>query len=336
MALAVTNNSPTATKITWTGLVIKFKGSNYNITDGNSDYKYLWWDFTNPTVLQEANSLPALTDDDCIVFYNDGGTHYLVPTATIYKGELIEDYGIIDQKLGSLTGWISAQETWTYDGADDPSFTFKVSGDVTTKYSAGMKIKLTQSATVSYYVITKVAYSAPDTTITCYGGNTYNLADGAISDNYYSTQYCPVGFPLSRSVWDLITTMGAGVGSAGANTWYNIQSAVIPIGDWSITVASNIYFYKGGAQGAGTLSVNCYITLSTANNSESSSANTRYIAAQAYRDSGYNLELASESTILTDLVLTAKATRYVNIMTSTGAEGIGVNRGFILAKFNYV
>lgn len=47
------------------------------------------------------------------------------------------------QISGGLDGWIPAEETWTYASADDPTFTFTISGDKTGKYSVGMKIKLT-------------------------------------------------------------------------------------------------------------------------------------------------------------------------------------------------
>lgn len=90
-------------------------------------------------------------------------------------------------------GWVSAGETWTYASADDPTFTFTISGDVTTKYSAGMRVKLTQT-TAKYFIVTNAAYSAPDTTIAIYGGTDYDLAKVAISSPYYSPRQSAARF----------------------------------------------------------------------------------------------------------------------------------------------
>ena len=90
----------------------------------------------------------------------------------------------------SSQGWADADETWTYASAT----TFTISGDQTGKYSAGMRIKLTQT-TVKYFVITAVSYGAPNTTVTVNGGGTYTLANAAISANYYSSANTPLSFP---------------------------------------------------------------------------------------------------------------------------------------------
>lgn len=45
------------------------------------------------------------------------------------------------------SGWVSANETWTFASADSPTYTFTVSGDVTGKYSRDMKVKFNQTLT---------------------------------------------------------------------------------------------------------------------------------------------------------------------------------------------
>ncbi len=90
-------------------------------------------------------------------------------------------------------GWTSAGETWTYATAA----TFTVAGDLTTKYSKGDKIKLTQSATVKYFYITGVSHGAGTTTITVAGGTDYTLANAAISSPYFSKEETPNAFPTS-------------------------------------------------------------------------------------------------------------------------------------------
>lgn len=89
-----------------------------------------------------------------------------------------------------FSGWLSADETWTYASAT----TFTVSGDVTGKYGIGDKIKLTQTS-VKYFYAVNVVYSAPNTTITITGGSDHTLANAAITANYYSKIENPQGFP---------------------------------------------------------------------------------------------------------------------------------------------
>ncbi len=93
---------------------------------------------------------------------------------------------------GTVDGWISANETWTYASAT----TVTVSGDVTTKYQLGDKVKLTQTS-VKYFVIAAApSYSAPNTTLTLHPyDSTTSVADAAITANYYSRAENPYGFP---------------------------------------------------------------------------------------------------------------------------------------------
>ena len=178
---------------------------------------------------------------------------------------------------GTWDGWISAGETWTYASADDPTYTFTVGADVTTKYSVGMKIKLTQG-TVKYFIITAVStYSGGKTTITVYGGTDYDLASSAISANAYSMMRTPVGFPMSPTKWteELEDTTNRTQASPSANVWYNIGSLSlsVPIGAWDVSY--DVTGYVLGS--AGENDINMRITLSTANNSESDVSWTSYI-----------------------------------------------------------
>jgi len=163
---------------------------------------------------------------------------------------------------GTIDGWITANETWTYASADAPTYTITVPTDATTKYSAGMRIKLTHGGSVKYFIITKVEA----TVLTLYGGTDYTLADTAITLPYYSMVKAPLGFPLSPAKWTvpITDTTIRSQANPTQNAWYNLGSVSInvPIGCWRIRydVASDI----GG-------NIRLKITLSTANNSESNS-----------------------------------------------------------------
>jgi hypothetical protein len=172
------------------------------------------------------------------------------------------------QIAGGLDGWIPAEETWTYASADDPTFTFTVAADVTTKYSAGMKIKLTQG-TVKYFIITAVStYSGGKTTITVYGGTDYDLASSAISANAYSMMKSPLGFPMSPAKWSetVTDTTQRSQATPTSATWYNLGSISItlPIGVWDVSYKVSLI---GGVSSTGAFSIQT--TLSTTNNSNS-------------------------------------------------------------------
>ena len=211
MAMVITDNSPGAGSIAWTGVTIEYKGTTYTIANGNSAMKFLWWDFDSPTALQESDTLPTLVDDDgdIIVFLNLSGTHYIVPTmtkiqASLITGTLIEfintpseapdaDYEVsnkkyVDDNSQSADGWISAA-AFTYNAANE----ITVASGAAAIYQVGDKIKFTQATGgTKYGYITIVA----DTLLTVNLGGLYTLENEAITAPYYSHQNSPLGFPI--------------------------------------------------------------------------------------------------------------------------------------------
>lgn len=217
---------------------------------------------------------------------------------------------------GTWDGWISAGETWTYASADDPTFTFTVGADVTTKYSVGMKIKLTQG-TVKYFIITAVStYSGGKTTITVYGGTDYDLASSAISANYYSTQKAPQGFPMSPSKWSVIlqdTTLRT-QSSPTKDTWYNpgSLSLKIPVGSWLLWYNVPVSSYKSSATAQ-----EIHFTLSTSNNSESDTNLSTLLAVNPAIDIAGSLSTSKW------IDLTSATTYYLLIRTNkTGIDNL--------------
>ena len=136
---------------------------------------------------------------------------------------------------GDVGGWVGANETWTYASDDDPTYTFTIASfDATAKYSAGMKVKLT-NASVKYFIITKVVFDDPGSTITVYGGTDYDLANSAITLPYYSTQKAPFGFPLDPDKWTVKTT-GTSYADTSAGSTEEFDSTLrvsVPIGCWN-------------------------------------------------------------------------------------------------------
>lgn len=75
----ITDNSPTAGKIAWADCNIVYKGTVYEIDNGNTDKKFVWWEAdSTPTKFKVGDAKPSLTDDDVLVCINDGGAHQMV------------------------------------------------------------------------------------------------------------------------------------------------------------------------------------------------------------------------------------------------------------------
>jgi len=233
---------------------------------------------------------------------------------------------------GTIDGWISAGETWTYASADDPTFTFTISGDKTSKYSAGMRIKLTQTS-VKYFIITAVSYSSPNTTITVYGGTDYDLVNATITSPYYSTQKAPQGFPLNPNKWSVTLVNNTNPeGTISQNVWTNLDSLSIsiPIGCWSVYFSVyGLYSYRNGT------SSSPMVTLSTANNSETDKEFT--IRFESTGATATLLAVAGTASRTKELLIATKTSYYINF-TQVGADSasVGCQQRIIRATCAYL
>ena len=99
--MLITDNSPTAGYIAWTGVEITRTGITYTPTNGNSNKKFIWWDFSSPTTLQTSDTMPALAENDALIFINDTGTHYTIPIQTAIHGASIIDGTIEPSAAGT-------------------------------------------------------------------------------------------------------------------------------------------------------------------------------------------------------------------------------------------
>lgn len=221
---------------------------------------------------------------------------------------------------GSSDGWTAAGETWTYASADAPTFTFTVAADVTTKYAAGQRIKLTQT-TDKFFIVTGVStFSGGNTTITVYGGTDYTLANAAITSPYWSLTKAPFGFPLAAEKWTVeVTDTTSRTQSNPANgTWYNLGSIsiVVPIGSWRVLYEVCLEHDQSNTDTA-TIA---YSTLSTANNTESDKKFTTFIYRNGPSAAGYGMSgpVHRENPV----TITSKSTRYLNAMSESGGTNI--------------
>ena len=231
-------------------------------------------------------------------------------------------------------GWIATSVAVTSGTLDSPSFELSFAADMTALIGLGFRIKLTQSTT-KYFLVTKVgAFSSGATVITCYGGTDYTLvASGTtpISNVYYSNVKAPFGFPMDPAKWtvSLSNTSRCQKLTPTASTWYGDTglsatgpSVSVPIGAWR-------GYMKAVLQTSDTTvtDYNCYMTLSTASNSESDNDNTIFVAITV--PSG-TYKLFNIGAVSIKILVTSKTTYYMNIKTSTSTADAIEIRGDVV------
>ena len=73
------DDTPSSDYISWSGMTVTYNGVTYNITDGNTSSKYVWWDKDYPTEFQTSVTAPSIHPrDDAIICINLSGKAYPV------------------------------------------------------------------------------------------------------------------------------------------------------------------------------------------------------------------------------------------------------------------
>ena len=104
------DDSPSAGYVAWSGAKVTYKGVTYTITDGNTNKKYIWWDYSlSKTTFQASDTKPDLTDDDFLAATNTSGVHRLVWNATLIDGGNIKTNTINADELNMV--WIDPDNT---------------------------------------------------------------------------------------------------------------------------------------------------------------------------------------------------------------------------------
>ena len=225
------------------GIVGVVSGSNLiDCIRGVEGTAQAWTGGTVVEVLHTADNLNDLIDG-ILVEHGQDGKHTSAVVTTLKatgaeintgteNGKIVTPKAIADSKLADYIrgdGWISANETWTYASAS----TITVPAGAAAKYAKGDKIRFKQGAGYKYFYVISIA----DTVLTVTGGTDYTVATPtAITDNYYSHQENPIGFPeLFNYVpsWTNLT-----IGSATVVFKFNIKSNVLKF-NMSVTFAAD-------------------------------------------------------------------------------------------------
>jgi hypothetical protein len=287
------------------GMVVRFKATNANTTSSTLNVNALGAKTINK--LDGATALVA----------NDIKAGQLV--TCVYDGTNFQ----IQSQLGTAVtvptdGWTADTNTWTYSSVDGHTSVVTVNADLTGVIQAGDRIKFTNNSTTFYGIVSITpTYSAPNTTITIYGGTTYAVANSTITAPSYSHQKSPFGFNTDPTIWTerVTDSTDRSQASAVASTWYNLgttaEQITIPIGKWDV-------FYQAAAHMSTSGQV--YVTLSTANNTQSDSDLSSSLIIEAAAFGGGMLYKRKTITNA------AKTTHYLNTMTSSGSTPTIYNR----------
>lgn len=107
-----TNDAPSAGSISWLEFTLYYKGETYTVVAGNSNFKYVYWDLSNPTAISGTNSLiSTLGANRWVVGVNDDGTFFPTFGSRIIHGGLIEA-DTIDANHINVTNLAAIQSTY--------------------------------------------------------------------------------------------------------------------------------------------------------------------------------------------------------------------------------
>lgn len=216
------------------------------------------------------------------------------------------------EQVRSHISWTPAEETWSYSSWSSTTRigVITVPTDATAKYSAGMRIRISQSTGGTKYGII-VAVSATTLTVFFPSGTTLN--NETISNPYWSCIKVPYGFNPDPTQWQIVLsdTANQTKASPAAGTWYNqgSLSIVLGIGAWNVRFRAYLNAVVSGTNSGANA------TLSTADNSQS--------------DDRFSFGLKNSTGITqhgvagyqeVDILLAAQTTYYINIQATSGSN----------------
>lgn len=101
--MPVLDNSPSSKRIRWCDIQVIYKGEIFNIKDGYTDKRYVYWDLRNPNIFLSSDNLPYEYIE--IVFINNDGVHTMYPglqISVVDTGSSKLKYEQMDKSVESL------------------------------------------------------------------------------------------------------------------------------------------------------------------------------------------------------------------------------------------
>jgi len=175
-----TNDSPDPGYVSWSNVVLYWKDNKYEIADGSTNKKYIWWDYSvSTTTFQTSDTRPELELEDVIVGYNDNGTWRLM----CYQPTVMADYvraGVLQSSnWGATTGsqFNLDDGTFKLGGSDSPKLSWDGSTLSIQGYLAGETLDDVPDGT-TYGRVLKTDISAGHIILSACEGDLDDIADG--------------------------------------------------------------------------------------------------------------------------------------------------------------
>lgn len=130
-----------------------------------------------------------------------------------------------------INGWLKSAVDWTRTG----NHTFTTSGDTTSVYQKGTRIRYKQGGSYEYGVVASSSHAAGTTTVNLVPNTDFEMAASTVTDNYFSYMQTPVGYPT----WFAYTPTWGGVSTpSGAITRFKIDGTAVTVFLWMPNVAT--------------------------------------------------------------------------------------------------
>lgn len=194
---------------------------------------------------------------------------------------------------------------------------FKLNGDGNDSTSNANNLTAQNSATATtvdnpmksteYAIVTKVAYSAPNTTVTVFTGTDHNIPNMTLENPFYSTQKAPYGFPVSRSEW-IIEVISRTQRSTASTSFVSLTDKItVPTGKWELSLKA----FVASNNATSNLGQRAIVSLSSSGTTETNPNLTGQIGG------GFNATATGKdwngSVFNTDFVTTTTSTDYTFI-----------------------
>jgi len=175
-----TNDSPDPGYVSWSNVVLYWKDNKYEIADGSTNKKYIWWDYSvSTTTFQTSDTRPELELEDVIIGYNDNGTWRLM----CYQPTVMADYvraGVLQSSNWSATTGSQLDldnGTFKLGGSDSPKLSWDGSTLSIQGYLAGETLDDVPDG-ATYGRVLKTDISAGHIILSACEGDLDDIADG--------------------------------------------------------------------------------------------------------------------------------------------------------------
>ena len=171
--------------------------------------------------------------------------------------------------------------------------------------------------TTEYGIVTKVAYSAPNTTVTVFTGTDYNIPNMTLQNPYYSREKSPYGFNAAPGKWRVAVMLKGDYTKAtpAQNTWYSTELGSlcinIPTGEWTYGYNAVLYANKNSTDASPFLT----LTSVAATESDPSMTSRIFGSFGGATAAGVAANVSREN----PLSLSAQAPYYLAVKTDTSA-----------------